>query len=44
MAITLRRYIDPRSFGAAQSALDLQPWDVTRMAEPLARELGLRNG
>jgi arsenate reductase (glutaredoxin) len=42
---TLRRYLDdPPSeaeLRAALGALGLQPWDVTRMSEPLARELGL---
>ena len=44
---TLRRYLDdPPSeaeLRAALSALDLEPWDITRMAEPLARELGLED-
>ena len=44
---TLRRYLeDPPSeaeLRATLSALDLQPWDITRMSEPLARELGLRD-
>jgi arsenate reductase (glutaredoxin) len=43
---TVRRYLDdPPSeaeLRAALEALDLQPWDITRMSEPLARELGLR--
>jgi arsenate reductase len=42
---TVRRYLDaPPSeaeLRAALTALDLQPWDITRMAEPLARQLGL---
>ena len=42
----LRRYLDdPPSAAelrAALRALGLEPWDVTRMSEPLARELGLR--
>src|SRR5687767_3146211 len=42
---TLRRYLDqPPSeaeLRAALAALGLQPWDITRMSEPLARELGL---
>ena len=42
---TLRRYLDdPPSeaeLRAALAALGLQPWDVTRMTEPLAVELGL---
>ncbi|MGY1744215.1 ArsC/Spx/MgsR family protein [Blastococcus sp. SYSU D00695] len=41
----VRRYLDePPSadeLRAALSALGLQPWDVTRLAEPRARELGL---
>jgi arsenate reductase (glutaredoxin) len=44
---TLRRYLDdPPSeaeLRAALSALHLEPWDITRMSEPLARELGLRD-
>ena len=43
---TLRRYLDdPPSeaeLRAALTALGLQPWDITRMSEPLAGELGLR--
>ena len=42
---TLRRYLeDPPSAAelrAALAALGLEPWDITRMSEPLARELGL---
>ncbi|MGK5114745.1 MULTISPECIES: ArsC/Spx/MgsR family protein [unclassified Geodermatophilus] len=42
---TLRRYLDrPPSeaeLRAALTGLGLQPWDITRMSEPLARELGL---
>ena len=42
---TLRRYLDdPPSeaeLRAVLTALGLEPWDVTRMSEPLARELGL---
>jgi arsenate reductase len=42
---TLRRYLDdPPSedeLRAALTALRLEPWDITRMSEPLARELGL---
>jgi arsenate reductase len=44
---TLRRYLDePPSeaeLRAALSALRLEPWDITRMSEPLARELGLQD-
>jgi arsenate reductase len=44
---TLRRYLDEPSgadeLRAALTALGLQPWDITRMSEPLARELGLRD-
>ena len=47
MEYTLRRYLDdPPSeaeLRAALGALGLQPWDVTRMSEPLARELGLQD-
>jgi len=42
---TLRRYLDDPptedELRAALAALQLQPWDITRMSEPLARELGL---
>ena len=44
---TLRRYLDdPPSeseLRAALSALGLQPWDITRMSEPLAHDLGLED-
>ena len=44
---TLRRYLDdPPSeaeLRAALTALGLEPWDITRMSEPLAHELGLRD-
>jgi arsenate reductase len=44
---SLRRYLDdPPSeveLRAALTALGLEPWDITRMSEPLARELGLRD-
>ena len=44
---TLRRYLDDPPDEAelreALAALDLQPWDVTRTADPLARELGVRD-
>ena len=44
---TLRRYLDdPPSAAevrAALTALGLEPWDITRMSEPLARELGLKD-
>ena len=43
----LRRYLDDPPSEAelreALTALGLQPWDITRMSEPLARELGLRD-
>jgi arsenate reductase (glutaredoxin) len=43
----LRRYLDdPPSeaeLRAALRALGLEPWDITRMSEPLAGELGLRD-
>jgi arsenate reductase len=42
---TLRRYLDDppteSELRSALAALGLQPWDITRMSEPLARELGL---
>jgi arsenate reductase len=42
---TLRRYLDDPPSEAdlrrALTALGLLPWDITRMSEPLARELGL---
>ena len=44
---TLRRCLDdPPSeaeLRAALTALGLDPWDITRMSEPLARELGLQD-
>jgi arsenate reductase (glutaredoxin) len=43
----LRRYLDDPPGEAelreALAALGLEPWDITRMSEPLARELGLRD-
>jgi arsenate reductase len=43
----LRRYLDDPPSEAelheALTALGLEPWDITRMSEPLARELGLRD-
>jgi arsenate reductase len=42
---TLRRYLeDPPSeaeLRVALTTLGLEPWDITRMTEPLAHELGL---
>lgn len=42
-----RRYLDvPPTAGelaAVLAALDLQPWEIARLGEPLARELGLRD-
>lgn len=42
---TLRRYLDePPTAEEIEQALDalgLEPWDITRMGEPLAEELGL---
>ncbi len=42
---TLRRYLDDppteTELRAALADLGLQPWDVTRTADPLARELGV---
>ena len=47
MEYTLHRYLDaPPSetdLRAALTALGLEPWDITRMSEPLARELGLKD-
>ena len=47
MEYTLRRYLDdPPSedeLRAALAALELEPWDITRLSEPLARELGLKD-
>ena len=44
---TLRRYLDDppdeAELRAALAALGLQPWDITRMSEPLAGELGLKD-
>jgi arsenate reductase (glutaredoxin) len=44
---TVRRYLDdPPSeaeLRAALAALDLEPWDITRLSEPLARELRLKD-
>lgn len=44
---TLRRYLDDPpgepELRAALTALGLGPWDITRMSEPLARELGLHD-
>jgi arsenate reductase len=44
---TLRRYLDdPPSeaeLRAVLTALGLEPWDITRMSEPLARDLGLQD-
>jgi arsenate reductase (glutaredoxin) len=44
---TLRRYLDdPPSeadLRAALTALGLEPWDITRMSEPLAHQLGLKD-
>lgn len=42
---TLRRYLDdpptPAELEEALDALGLEPWDITRLGEPLAKELGL---
>ena len=44
---TLRRYLDDppteAELRAALAALGVEPWDITRMSEPLAKELGLRD-
>jgi arsenate reductase (glutaredoxin) len=43
---TLRRYLDEppteQELREALRALGLQPWDITRTADPLARDLGVR--
>ena len=45
VSYTLRRYLDDPPTAAELDetlrALDLEPWDVTRMGEPVATELGL---
>jgi arsenate reductase len=47
VAYTLRRYLDDPPTEAqlreALAALGLEPWDITRTADPLARELGVRD-
>jgi arsenate reductase (glutaredoxin) len=44
---TLRRYLDDPptedELRTALTALGLDPWDITRMSEPLALELGLKD-
>lgn len=44
---TVRRYLeDPPSADelvAVLERLDLEPWDITRLEEPVAKELGLKN-
>ncbi|WP_040339540.1 ArsC/Spx/MgsR family protein [Candidatus Blastococcus massiliensis] len=44
---TLRRYLEQPPTEAelreALGALGLEPWDITRAADPLARELGVRD-
>ena len=43
---TVRRYLDDPPTAAELTALlerlGLEPWDITRTAEPVARDLGLR--
>ena len=43
---TVRRYLDdpptPAELTALLARLGLEPWDITRTAEPVARELGLK--
>ena len=45
VAYTERRYLDDpptvEDLQRALAALGMQPWDITRMDEPLAKELGL---
>ena len=47
LTYTVRRYLDdPPTESELRStldALDLEPWDITRLAEPLADELGLKD-
>ena len=42
-----RRYLDEppsaRELDAVLTALSMQPWDLARLGEPVARELGLRD-
>jgi arsenate reductase (glutaredoxin) len=42
---TVRRYLDDpptaEELGEVLGRLSLEPWDITRLAEPLAAELGL---
>ncbi|CRK61752.1 Arsenate reductase [Alloactinosynnema sp. L-07] len=44
-SVTVRRYLDEPPTAAELEQvlvkLDLQPWDITRLKEPLAKELGL---
>ena len=44
---TVRRYLDdpptPAELTALLARLGLEPWDITRTAEPVARELGLKD-
>jgi arsenate reductase len=44
---TVRRYLDdpptPAELTALLARLGLEPWDITRTAEPVARELGLND-
>ncbi len=46
IAYTERRYLDdpptPAELGAVLTALDLEPWEITRMGEPVAKELALK--
>jgi len=44
---TIRRYLDdppsPAELRAILDRLNLEPWDITREAEPVAEDLGLHN-
>ncbi|HMS61876.1 MAG TPA: arsenate reductase family protein [Solirubrobacteraceae bacterium] len=46
-AYTERRYLDdpptPAELDAVLTALGLEPWDLARMNEPVAKDLDLRN-
>ena len=47
VAYSIRRYLEAppteAELRSALAALRLEPWDITRLNEPLARELGLRD-
>ena len=45
---TVRRYLEhppsPEELVAVLAALDLEPWEITRTDEPVAVELGMKDG